>query len=74
VTELAETLAARGNPRLHGDAIVAAILAAAAAEGAADLVAINLSSTPDDQRLTDARALAQEARRRSDRLRPLTPP
>jgi len=67
VTRLAETLAARGNPRLRGDADVAAILAAAAAQGAAELVAINLSSTPDDQRLTEARALAQEAHRRSDR-------
>jgi methenyltetrahydrofolate cyclohydrolase len=70
VTELADTLAARGNPRLRGDAVVAAILAAAAAQGAAELVAINLSSTPDDQRLTEARTLAQEARRRADWLRP----
>ena len=56
-----------GTPRLRGDTDLAAILAAAAAQGAAELVAINLSSTPDDQRLTEARALAQEARRRSDR-------
>jgi methenyltetrahydrofolate cyclohydrolase len=68
VTELAETLAAQGNPRLLGDAAMAAILAAAAAQGAAGLVAINLARAPDDGRLSEARALAQEARRRSENL------
>jgi formiminotetrahydrofolate cyclodeaminase len=67
VTELAETLAARGNPRLLGDAAMAAILAAAAAQGAAGLVAINVTGAPDD-RLTEARTLAQEARDRSETL------
>jgi methenyltetrahydrofolate cyclohydrolase len=67
VTELAEALAAHGNPRLRGDAVVAAILAAAAAQAAASLVAINLAGTPDD-RLTEASTLAQEARRRADKL------
>lgn len=68
VTELAEVLAGRGNPRLQGDAAVAATLAAAAAVAAASLVAVNLSGSSDDPRLTEAHALAQEARHRSDTL------
>jgi hypothetical protein len=47
---------------------MAAILAAAAAQGAAGLVAMNLARAPDDRRLTEAHSLAQEARRRSDNL------
>jgi formiminotetrahydrofolate cyclodeaminase len=65
VVELAEAVAARGNPRLRGDAVMAGILAAAAADGAASLVAINLAHAPDDPRVAEARALAHDAMARS---------
>jgi hypothetical protein len=55
-----------GNPKLRADAVVAAMLASAAAEAAAYLVAVNLGETAD-VRLDEARRLASEA---SARLRP----
>jgi formiminotetrahydrofolate cyclodeaminase len=60
VAELAEQSASLGNPRLHADAVVAAILASAAAESAAFLVGVNLGETTDP-RLDEARKLASEA-------------
>ncbi len=65
VAALAEQSGARGNPKLRPDAVVAAMLAAAAAESAAFLVAVNLGETAD-ARLDEARRLAGEA---SARLR-----
>jgi formiminotetrahydrofolate cyclodeaminase len=65
VAALAERSAASGNPKLFADAVVAAILASAAAESAAFLVAVNLGDDAD-VRVTDARSLAVEA---SARLR-----
>jgi formiminotetrahydrofolate cyclodeaminase len=65
VAALAERSAASGNPKLFADAVVAAILAAAAAESAAFLVTVNLGQG-DDERARDARKLALEA---SARLR-----
>ncbi len=75
VAELAEQSASLGNPKLRADAVVAAMLAAAAAEAAAYLVAVNLKEAADggrvgetaDVRLDEARRLAREA---SARLRP----
>jgi formiminotetrahydrofolate cyclodeaminase len=58
VSELAADLAAHGNPRLFGDAVMAGLLAAAAAEGSARLVAINLASVPGDPRIAEAAELA----------------
>jgi len=58
VAELAADLAAHGNPRLFGDAVMAGLLAAAAAEGSAHLVAINLASIPGDPRIAEAAELA----------------
>jgi methenyltetrahydrofolate cyclohydrolase len=46
LAELAAELAQTGNPNLSGDAIAAALLAAAAAQAAARLVAINLTEGP----------------------------
>jgi methenyltetrahydrofolate cyclohydrolase len=66
VASLAEQSASLGNPKLRADAVVAAMLAAAAAEAAAYLVAVNLGETTD-VRLDEARRLAGEA---SARLRP----
>jgi formiminotetrahydrofolate cyclodeaminase len=66
VAELAEQCASLGNPKLRADAVVAAMLAAAAAEAAAYLVAVNVGETAD-VRVDEARRLATEA---SARLRP----
>jgi formiminotetrahydrofolate cyclodeaminase len=65
VSALAERSASLGNPKLRADAIVAGMLASAAAEAAAFLVAVNVGETPD-VRLDEAQRLAREA---SARLR-----
>jgi formiminotetrahydrofolate cyclodeaminase len=69
VVDIAATLAAHGNPNLRADAVVAATLAAAAAEAGAGLMAVNLSAAPGDQRLEEARRLATAAREKVDALR-----
>ena len=58
VAELAAGLAASGNRNLRGDAAAAALLASAAADSAAFLVAENLARMPDDPRLDTAATLA----------------
>jgi methenyltetrahydrofolate cyclohydrolase len=68
VAALAADIAAGGNPAVRGDALVAAELAAAAAQAATALVRINLARMPDDPRLTraaDAARLATQAARRA---------
>jgi formiminotetrahydrofolate cyclodeaminase len=65
IAALAEQSASLGNPKLRADAVVAAMLASAAAESAAFLVAVNLGGAAD-ARLEEARNLAREA---SGRLR-----
>lgn len=65
VAALAELSVSSGNPRLRADAVVAAMLASAAAEAAAFLVAVNVGDTTDE-RLEEAQRLAGEA---SARLR-----
>ena len=59
IAELANRLAAEGNPTLRGDAMTAALLAAAATKAAANLVEINLEARPEDDRIALARALAK---------------
>jgi formiminotetrahydrofolate cyclodeaminase len=59
VTELANRLAADGNPTLRGDAMTASLLAAAATKAAANLVEINLEARPEDERIARARTLAK---------------
>jgi methenyltetrahydrofolate cyclohydrolase len=59
IAELANRLAAVGNPSLRGDAETAAFLAAAATRAAANLVEINLEARPEDERIARARALAR---------------
>ncbi len=66
VAALAAEIAGRGNPAVHGDALTAARLAAAAARAAAALVRINLAGTPDDPRATRAALLAAQAARLAD--------
>jgi formiminotetrahydrofolate cyclodeaminase len=58
VADTARGLGATGNPTLRGDAETAALLAAAAAKAAANLVEINLEARPEDDRIARARALA----------------
>jgi formiminotetrahydrofolate cyclodeaminase len=58
VAELAVQLAQHGNPNLRADAVVAGILAAAAAESGATLIAVNVEDT-DDVRLHEAQKLAR---------------
>ena len=65
----ASRLAREGNPRLRGDAITAALLAAAAARSAAVLVALNLDRVEafrDDPRPDRTLRLAVEARSAAD--------
>jgi methenyltetrahydrofolate cyclohydrolase len=58
--DLAAALVESGNPNLHADAMVAAILAAAAATSAARLIKVNLSGARDD-RFTEANRIAGAA-------------
>ncbi|MFI5035306.1 MAG: cyclodeaminase/cyclohydrolase family protein [Acidimicrobiales bacterium] len=61
VAEVAAQLAERGNASLLGDAVTAALVAAAAARSVAGLVAINLADRPDDDRHARARDLVDVA-------------
>lgn len=71
VAELAVQLASHGNPNLRADAVVAATLAAAAAESGLTLIAVNLRDLADDARLAEARLLARKATGLASSLRPL---
>jgi formiminotetrahydrofolate cyclodeaminase len=59
---LAVVAAERGIEERRGEAVAAALLAESAARVAAELVAMNLTITPDDQRVTRARAAEAMAR------------
>jgi methenyltetrahydrofolate cyclohydrolase len=63
VAGLAVAVAAEGNPAVRGDAITAALLAAAGARAAATLVRINVAGADDDGRPARAERLAAEAAR-----------
>ena len=67
VAELAAEIAVCGNPNLRGDAAAAAILAAAAARLAANLVEINLSTVEGDDRIERAREIVRSADRATGR-------
>lgn len=58
---LAAVVAERGTLDRRGDAVAAAVLAAAGARVAAELVAVNLVVARDDERVQRARALAEVA-------------
>jgi formiminotetrahydrofolate cyclodeaminase len=60
LARLAALLAQEGNPSLRGDAVVAAHLAGAGAQGAGALVQINLAGVPDDERHDEVRALLDD--------------
>ena len=61
VTALAAHVAENGAGEIRGDAAVAAVLAAAAARAAANLVQVNLATMPDDERLRRAHRLVSES-------------
>jgi formiminotetrahydrofolate cyclodeaminase len=61
VVLLAAEAAVRGDPQQHPDAQAAAALAAAAAQAAARLVEVNLTTTDEDPRVRQARAITAAA-------------
>jgi formiminotetrahydrofolate cyclodeaminase len=69
VAELAAEIASYGDERVRADAQVAAALAAAAARGAADLVAVNLTTVEGDPRIVEAERLAEAADTAAGRAR-----
>jgi methenyltetrahydrofolate cyclohydrolase len=70
VADLAVQLANHGNPNLRADAVVAATLAAAAAESGLTLISVNLGDAAGDARLAAARQLARKATGLAASLRP----
>ncbi|HEV3287549.1 MAG TPA: cyclodeaminase/cyclohydrolase family protein [Streptosporangiaceae bacterium] len=75
VAGIAAAVAAGGNPAVRGDAITAALLAAAGAQSAALLVRINLAGAAGDGRPGRADQLAAGAARlAAEASRPASPP
>src|SRR6266516_1212683 len=58
-----------GDLALRADAVTAALLAAAAARAAAELVAVNLTVAADDPRVLEAAKAAEEAARAAEAAR-----
>jgi formiminotetrahydrofolate cyclodeaminase len=69
VAQLAIAVAESGEPALRADAVTAALLAAAAAGAAAELVAVNLTASASDPRVIEATKLAEEAARAAEAAR-----
>ena len=69
VAQLAIDVAESGNPALRADAVTAAVLAAAAASSAAELVAVNLTASAGHPRVLEAAKLAEEAARAAETAR-----
>ena len=67
VAELAAELVHEALAGLRADAAAAAALAAGVAHGAVPLVAINLTATPNDDRVVEARRCAETAERAAAR-------
>jgi formiminotetrahydrofolate cyclodeaminase len=61
VAELAAYAAPRVDPKVQGDAAAAAVLAEAGTKIAVHLVAINLATREDDERIRKARDIAEAA-------------
>ncbi|MGZ4301273.1 MAG: cyclodeaminase/cyclohydrolase family protein [Gaiellaceae bacterium] len=69
VAELAVVVARNGDPAFHADAVTAALLAAAAASSAAELVGVNLTASVRDERVREAERLAENAARAAEEAR-----
>ena len=69
VAQLAVAVAESGEPALRADAVVAALLAAAAANAAAELVAVNLTASAGDPRVVEAAKVAEDAARAAETAR-----
>jgi len=69
VAELAVVVARNGDPAFHADAVTAALLAAAAASSAAELVGVNLTASARDERVREAGRLAENAARAAEEAR-----
>jgi formiminotetrahydrofolate cyclodeaminase len=69
VAQLALTVAQNCEAALWADAVTAALLAAAAAKAAAELVAVNLTASADDRRVLEAAKVAEEAARAAEAAR-----
>ena len=69
VAQLAIAVAENGEPALRADAVVAALLAAAAAKAAAELEAVNLTASASDPRVLEAAKLAEDAARAAEAAR-----
>jgi methenyltetrahydrofolate cyclohydrolase len=69
VAELAVVVARNGDPAFHADAVTAALLAAAAASSAAELVGVNLTASARDERVREAGRLAESAARAAEEAR-----
>jgi formiminotetrahydrofolate cyclodeaminase len=61
VAQLAAVVAERCEPSVRADVAVGGLLSHAGARGAAELIAVNLGATPDDERVAYARELAADA-------------
>ena len=62
-------MARNGDPAFHADAVTAALLAAAAASSAAELVGVNLTASARDERVREAERLAESAARAAEEAR-----
>jgi formiminotetrahydrofolate cyclodeaminase len=67
VADLAAEIARLGNPNLRSDAASAAVLAAAAARVAGNLVEVNLATTEGDERIARAQQLVANAEKAARR-------
>jgi formiminotetrahydrofolate cyclodeaminase len=69
VTELAALVAEYADPARRADAVTAGLVAAGCARAAAELVAVNLTVSADDDRVRRADLLAEEAARTAETAR-----
>jgi hypothetical protein len=69
VSELAAYVAEYAKPALRADAVTAGLIAASCARAAAELVAVNLTVSANDERVRRADFLAEEAARTAELAR-----
>jgi formiminotetrahydrofolate cyclodeaminase len=69
VSALAAHIAAHGDPARRADAVSAGLVAAGCARAAAELVAVNLTVSANDERVLRAERLAEEGARAAEQAR-----